>query len=152
MRTHALTSTALATVLAASALVPLTPSAARTQEARTSGLQRVLSHDGGQILACRAKSSSGFIATTWAIKNTRRSDVVKATLKQRSIDFSGNWSEWHLPSSKTGWINPGVTRNISKTSSSDVTWAHHQTRVTLTSRDSQSSRTRVLSWSGLPRC
>lgn len=150
--TPALTSTALATVLAATALAPFTPAAARAQEVRVSGPQRVLSHDGGQILACRGKSSSGFIESTWAIRNTRNSDVVKATVKHRDIDFGGNWSEWQLPYSKTGWINPGVTRNISKTSSSDATWANHQTRVTLTSRASDTSRTRVFTWNDLPRC
>lgn len=150
--TPALTSTALATVLAATALAPFTPAAARAQEVRASGLQRVLSHDGGQILACRAKSGSGFIESRWAIRNIRDSDVVKATVKQRAVDFSGNWSEWHLPYSKTGWINPGVTRNISTTSSSDPTWSNHQARVTLTSRASDTSRTRVFTWNDLPRC
>lgn len=128
------------------------PAGALAADVQRSGIDQVLSHGGGQVLACRARSASGFISTSWAIRNTRKSDVVKATVKQRSIDFSGNWSEWQDPVSRSGWVNPGVTRSISKTSSSDAQWSNHQTKVTLTSRASSKSRTRTFTWTELSRC
>ena len=132
-------------------LVPGTATA-HAPTARASGLQPVLTHQGGQILACRSRSSSGFISTLWAVRNTRRSDVVKATVRHRTIDFTGDWTEWHRPFSTTGWINPGSTRNVNKTSSSDTRWSNHQTRVTVVSRATGTRKSRVLSWALVPRC
>ena len=138
--------------LAAFALAGPAPAVAPSQErARASGLQKVIAHAGGQILACRKKSSSGFIETQWAVRNRRSSDVVKAIVTPRAVNMTGEWED-HFPSYKTGWVNPGVTKRILTESSSDSKWANHETRVKLTSRASDTSRTRTISWSTLPRC
>lgn len=153
----AIASTALTAAVAtapSTAAVVVSPGSmsAHDHAPSASGLQRVLSHDGGQILACRSRSASGFISTRWTIRNTRRSDVVKAIVKHRAIDFSGNWTEWQRPYSTTGWVNPNTARNISKSSISDSTWSNHQTMVTVISRAAGTHKSRVLSWGAVPRC
>lgn len=133
-----------ATSVAPATALPRTPSA--------SGVEKVMSLGGGVVLTCREKAN-GFVNATWWLRNSRSSDVVRATAKTRATDFgTDTWQPWNEQMTyRTGWINPGVTTSIFKLSSTSPA-SELQTKITVVSRANDSKQSRTIAWSRLTRC